>query len=365
MAFVPGYLPFRRRHPSRSQSATAEPVYPPASLQNGNPETGVHHDQSRRLLNQHRPDRRLYARPRAPVFQAFPSIHLERSTVPVPRPPIRNVSVPHGFHQDPQTSTTLGSSQRDSSYRLPRRLAYRGQGPSYFAPSHSARSSQANRSRIFSQTQQVFPDAIPVHPTPRFYDPHNRSNTVSSQGQGSGSPSGSLSPVVFPNVLSPFPRFFHRQGPVHDKGDLSSPSEDSSSLSRQEPGPETVEIMDFSALSISNSQGGTNMVERTVTRLERSDFPSLPFHVQVLTDASDSGWGIVEGHRSCSGQWTTAEQQLHINQKELLTIWKALQLHRWTGSTIRILCDNNTAIAYVNKFGGTRSPLLLEIAQKI
>jgi hypothetical protein len=265
-----------RRHPSRSQSATAEPVYPPASLQNGNPETGVHHDQSRRLLNQHRPDRRLYARPRAPVFQAFPSIHLERSTVPVPRPPVRNVSVPHGFHQDPQTSTTLGSSQRDSSYRLPRRLAYRGQGPSYFAPSHSARSSQANRSRIFSQTQQVFPDPIPVHPTPRFYDPHNRSNTVSSQDQGSGSPSGSLSPVVFPNVLSPFPRFFHRQGPVHDNGDFSSPSEDSSSLSRQEPGPETVEIMDFSALSISNSQGGTNMVERTITRLERSDFPSLP-----------------------------------------------------------------------------------------
>jgi hypothetical protein len=96
----------------------------------------------------------------------------------------------------------------------------------------------------------------------------------------------------------------------------------------------------------------------------QSFLPSSP-QVEIYTDASDSGWGIVEGHHSWSGQWKTHEQQLHINQKELLTIWKALQLNRWTNQTIRILCDNTTTIAYVNKFGGTRSLPLLSIAQRI
>ena len=96
----------------------------------------------------------------------------------------------------------------------------------------------------------------------------------------------------------------------------------------------------------------------------QSFLPSSP-QVEIYTDASDSGWGIVEGHHSWSGQWKTHEQQLHINQKELLTIWKALQLNRWTNQTIRILCDNTTTIAYVNKFGGTRSLPLLIIAQRI
>src|ERR1700757_4882965 len=40
-------------------------------------------------------------------------------------------------------------------------------------------------------------------------------------------------------------------------------------------------------------------------------------------------------------------------------------LRRWTRKHIRIMCDNTTTIAYVNKFGGTRSPALLQLAHRI
>ena len=96
----------------------------------------------------------------------------------------------------------------------------------------------------------------------------------------------------------------------------------------------------------------------------QSFLPSSP-QVEIFTDASNSGWGIVEGHNSWSGQWTSEEQSLHINQKELLVIWKALMLQQWTGNNIRVMCDNTTTIAYVNKFGGTRSQALLHLSRRI
>jgi hypothetical protein len=96
----------------------------------------------------------------------------------------------------------------------------------------------------------------------------------------------------------------------------------------------------------------------------QSFLPSSP-QVEIFTDASNSGWGIVEGHNSWSGQWTSEEQSLHINQKELLVIWKALMLQQWTGKNIRVMCDNTTTIAYVNKFGGTRSQALLHLSRRI
>lgn len=92
--------------------------------------------------------------------------------------------------------------------------------------------------------------------------------------------------------------------------------------------------------------------------------PTTP-QVEIFTDASNSGWGIVAGQNSWNGRWTPEEAALHINQKELLVIWKALMLRRWTGKNIRIMCDNTTTIAYVNKFGGTRSPALLQLAHRI
>ena len=91
----------------------------------------------------------------------------------------------------------------------------------------------------------------------------------------------------------------------------------------------------------------------------------------VTTDASKLGWG---GHSSLNGQtflfsglWTPEETRLHINVLELrairLTVQK-LQLHI-RDQVVKVECDNTTAIAYLNKQGGTRSYILCQEALRL
>ena len=87
--------------------------------------------------------------------------------------------------------------------------------------------------------------------------------------------------------------------------------------------------------------------------------------MDVYTDASETGWGIVIGNRSWSGLWSTHQRRLHINVKELLTVYMATDLRECRGKTLNIICDNTSTIAYINRFGGTRSPELLFWAMKL
>lgn len=96
----------------------------------------------------------------------------------------------------------------------------------------------------------------------------------------------------------------------------------------------------------------------------QSFLPALPQH-EVFTDASDSGWGIVWNQQTWQGQWTDQERLHHINYKELLVILKVIQLRQLQGSSIKVYCDNMTTISYVNKFGGTRSTPLMNLARQI
>ena len=91
--------------------------------------------------------------------------------------------------------------------------------------------------------------------------------------------------------------------------------------------------------------------------------PSLDF----WSDASDVGWGAHLGTRVASSLWDLGQASLYINARELLAIQHDLlhfQLYL-RGHTVAVFCDNVTAVAYLRKEGGTRSPLLNTIAQEI
>jgi hypothetical protein len=80
----------------------------------------------------------------------------------------------------------------------------------------------------------------------------------------------------------------------------------------------------------------------------------------VTTDASLTGWG---GHlldEIASGTWSAIEAQSHINLLELWAVVNSVQKFEGavTGCNILIQSDNSTVVAYLNKQGGTRSPLL-------
>ena len=79
----------------------------------------------------------------------------------------------------------------------------------------------------------------------------------------------------------------------------------------------------------------------------------------ISTDASLLGWGATWPGTTIDGRWLPAEANSHINLLELKAALLALQafFRTYTPTLRHILLqmDNSTAVAYVNKRGGTRS----------
>ena len=91
--------------------------------------------------------------------------------------------------------------------------------------------------------------------------------------------------------------------------------------------------------------------------------PDLDF----WSDASDMGWGAHLGSLTASGLWDAEQDALSINARELLAIREGL-LHFSSSlveKNVAVFCDNSTAVSYLRKEGGTRSPFLNSLAQEI
>nr|XP_055040043.1 uncharacterized protein LOC129427314 [Misgurnus anguillicaudatus] len=87
----------------------------------------------------------------------------------------------------------------------------------------------------------------------------------------------------------------------------------------------------------------------------------------VTTDASLWGWGAVYEGRAINGKWPDTLQSAHINFLELLTVYLALKhfVRFLRNHHVLIRSDNTTAVAYINRQGGTRSAQLHYLAQKL
>ena len=91
--------------------------------------------------------------------------------------------------------------------------------------------------------------------------------------------------------------------------------------------------------------------------------PDLDF----WSDASDVGWGAHLGSLTASGLWDPDQVALSINARELLAVREGL-LHfqpSLVGKNLSIFCDNSTAVSYLHKEGGIRSPFLNSMTQEI
>uniref|UniRef100_A0AC34FUL5 Reverse transcriptase domain-containing protein n=1 Tax=Panagrolaimus sp. ES5 TaxID=591445 RepID=A0AC34FUL5_9BILA len=92
-----------------------------------------------------------------------------------------------------------------------------------------------------------------------------------------------------------------------------------------------------------------------------------PISMVVRTDASLLGWGCAFNGQKTGGRWNLEEAKLHINVLELRAALFGLQLacKGIKDVGIRLESDNISAIAYINKRGGTKSHDLLTAAQEV
>ena len=91
------------------------------------------------------------------------------------------------------------------------------------------------------------------------------------------------------------------------------------------------------------------------------------FTVTVKSDASGTfGWG---GHSSrgefAQGEWTAQEAPWHINKKELVAAHRSLVSMMRQGDFVSLFLDSRTAVAFVNRQGGTRSVKLCSTALEL
>ena len=89
----------------------------------------------------------------------------------------------------------------------------------------------------------------------------------------------------------------------------------------------------------------------------------------IYTDASLEGWGchIAKSDVSCGGRWTGNEKENHINYLEVKAVYLSILSHckQMNGKHIRIMSDNTTTVAAINKQGSIRSKKINQLSRLI
>ena len=77
-------------------------------------------------------------------------------------------------------------------------------------------------------------------------------------------------------------------------------------------------------------------------------------HGQLVTDASQTGWGGHYGTEITQGFWDPTMSQKHSNVRELMAVLLSIRAFQVLikNKTIQILSDNITTVAYINHMGG-------------
>ena len=94
--------------------------------------------------------------------------------------------------------------------------------------------------------------------------------------------------------------------------------------------------------------------------------PTIDYIIQ--TDASNLGWRAHDEDQTINGRWSVSENTLHINCLELLAIKLAIKsflLRKVLVRHLRIMSDNSTAIAYIDKQGVTQSTTCNQLTKDI
>ena len=147
-----------------------------------------------------------------------------------------------------------------------------------------------------------------------------------------------------------------------DRGGVSSPPEDTLPSPSKDSSPPTRQGMVLHDDPNARSYKGAPLVAGTTSIMEWPEFPTVN---------SDNGsiHRCVRLRLGYSQQPTPlAREMVRIrgaSSYQLERMWKLVNLRRFQGTSMKVYCDNTTTIAYINKFGGTRSPTLMHLAQQI
>ena len=129
------------------------------------------------------------------------------------------------------------------------------------------------------------------------------------------------------------------------------------------------ENLDFDQVIILSHQAKSDLywIINNLAKFNGCFFTRRPIDIYFECDANLTGWGASCSGQSVNGQWLILEAHNHINYLELLAALNALQafVPNLQDAHVRLKLYNSTAVAYINKMGGIKSPSLNSLSRTL
>lgn len=109
-------------------------------------------------------------------------------------------------------------------------------------------------------------------------------------------------------------------------------------------------------------------IKNLILRQGRPILTTMPDIIIHSDAAKTGGWGAECQGILTGGAWTSWEETLHINQQELIAADLAVRTFSRANpeaKQIHLMIDNMSALSYIAKMGGTRSPEMIKLAKKM
>ena len=291
--------------------------------------------------------------------KSIPPFSLEGEPLSVHLPVFRTGFLTKNFYQMPEATAGLSSGSWGASAGLPGRFSDNGSYKRATSGTGPANRRIIREARLSDKSREISVKTNPEAGIPRFSNRHcgnevflarNENTQTSESGREISlrtnfgkTTSQSSGPVAgYPSSYNNCPFVFSKSP--------ERPFQGSKFLRRKTKLPD-------SGCAFLGVKRGVDVVEKLTSFPQRENILVPKEQETIFSDASKKGWGAHLGPLEIGGHWCLEERIQHINVLELQVAFLAIKalLPKIDKPHVQFAIDNQTAVTYINKLGGTHS----------
>ena len=348
------------------RSVDPERLHHLVALPHGDSSVSPEFHPPRRLDDLPGPAGRIPSGPSSSRFASLPSLRGSREVVPVQGPLLRSYDRTPSLHEDYGPSVRHPPQVRGQDASLPGRLAHPGLYRNRLHTFEGQAPVNLHRTWHPGQPHEVVSSSHSVTSVFRHGDSVSAfyCSSHSSTSQQSHTPDRGV--LVDPVSSSITLASSSRPLVIPDSSCLWRDAQNEAAPTLPQ-GPVGFSGRPVSGLLVPSLSRGPSLVGSGGPAARGSESLSPSSRHQLLSDASDVGWGALVGEHHASGLWSPHQKTLSINMRELLAVQYGLKAfeHLLVGLSVALFCDNTTTVAYLRRSGGTFSSTLNTTAREV
>lgn len=317
-----------RRPTTGAKSSSPKSVHFQKVLQNRDYPTGMQINSAKQLSYVNRFERCLPACTNSFFFSTVPPISMEEPNISVQDASIRFVSQPSSIHQDTSSSSSLGTSKRDSDISLPRRRNYYGENQGTCLSTNISGTPENVRARPSSSTDKIHTESNTTTRSPGFYNQHPIHVPLCTSSEASQYTSRSSTLIEDEDMQPAQPLIIYRQSTTDDTSRISRTTQDSTSFAIEKSMPSSGYDLDNTNCNHSSRVSRPTLVDQPLEQMEWSVFSSRSTYTRDFYGRIESRMGDyiqsnhIEGNLDTDGTAGTYQLQgttSHMEMCENLT----------------------------------------------